>query len=325
MSLTKSWNKFWFSPAPYFDLAFLRILFTSLQVFVLLNHSFDKIQYTLTLPPETYLPLPAVKVLLLPFGLGWGAMPDAALMHGVYLATLLTGFLSLVGLLTNISLFVFFLGNVLLQAFIYSFGDSHHPEAIMMIALLALALGPCGKVLSLDYLVFHRHQPAAPTEALLDVGSRFAGWPVRLLQCFFPLMYLSAVTSKLATGGLDWANGYTLQYYLIQDGMRRGSELGMYLSQFHHLILGLQYVVLIFQATFFLVVFYPRLRWIYLPLGLCFHIGIYLTLRAPFPQWIALYAIYIPWSTLFRWLADQRLPAALGGNARASGAITGPT
>jgi hypothetical protein len=45
-----------------------------------------------------------------------------------------------------------------------------------------------------------------------------------------------------------------------------------------------------------------RLRWIYVPAGLCMHIGIYLTLTAPFFQWIALYAVFIPWSEALRLL-----------------------
>jgi hypothetical protein len=242
-------------------------------------------------------------------------MPSPDLVMTIYWLTLLIGLLSLAGLFTNISLFLFFLGNIFLQAFTYSFGDSHHREAIMMIALLVLALGPSGKVLSLDYLLFRRRQHhAAASTTLLEARSPFAGWPIRLLQCFFPLMYLSAVSCKLTTGGFDWANGYTLQYYLIQDAMRNGSELSLYIAQFHYPILLLQYVILLFQATFFLVVFFPKLRWIFLPIGLCFHIGIYLTLGAPFPQWIALYAIYIPWSTLISRLATQRVlvPTAVG-------------
>jgi hypothetical protein len=53
---------------------------------------------------------------------------------------------------------------------------------------------------------------------------------------------------------------------------------------------------LLFQATFSLAVIFPKLRWIYVPIGLCLHVGIFLTLSAPFFSWIALYAVFIPWS-----------------------------
>lgn len=306
MNVAAAWNRFWFSPSSLFDLAVIRLLCVSVQIFMLLSASFSDLQYVLSLPASMYSPLPILKLLLLP--LGWGALPTADLIIGIFWLTLLMGFLALAGLLTNLTLLLFCLGNVLLQAFTYSFGDSHHREAIMMIALLALAMAPSGRVLSIDALIRRRHTQAQPNEVpLLDARSPFAGWPLKLLQCFFPLMYLSAVSSKLATSGLGWANGYTLQYYMIQDSMRWGSQLGLYVAQFHYPILVLQWIILLFQTTFFLVIFFPKLRWIYLPIGLCFHIGIYLTLRAPFIQWIVLYAVFIPWSELLRWLATQRV------------------
>ena len=43
--------------------------------------------------------------------------------------------------------------------------------------------------------------------------SAFASWPILLAQWTFALVYLSAFLEKLVfIGGLDWLNGYTLQY-----------------------------------------------------------------------------------------------------------------
>jgi hypothetical protein len=206
--------------------------------------------------------------------------------------------LSLVGLVTNFSLVLFAATSVYLQAYLYSFGDFHHPEAVMMIALSALAISPSGRVLSVDAWLRSRTR----REGLLAVAvqSEFAGWPIKLLQWFFVLMYLSAVWSKLSASGLDWANGYTLQYFLARNGLRWGNTLGVWLSQFHTFILLSQIGILLFQATFALAVIFPKLRWIYVPAGLLLHIGIYLTLKAPFFSWIALYAVFIPWSEAVR-------------------------
>ena len=62
----------------------------------------------------------------------------------------------------------------------------------------------------------------------------------------------------------------------------------------------MQNVVVFFQATFALPVIFPKLRWVYVPVGLSFHIGIYLTLGADFFQWIVLYAVFLPWSGIFK-------------------------
>jgi hypothetical protein len=80
----------------------------------------------------------------------------------------------------------------------------------------------------------------------------------------------------------------------------------VWFAQHHELIKLAQYGVLLFQATFVLPVLFPRLRWLYVPAGLALHIGIYLTMKAPFFQWIALYAVFIPWATAFK-LARQRI------------------
>ena len=181
----------------------------------------------------------------------------------------------------------------------------------MMIALAVLAISPSGRMLSLDAWLRRRRTGEDVTP--LEQTSSFAGWPLKLIQWFFVLMYASAVWSKLSASGLDWANGYTLQYFLARDGLRWDSPLAVWLSQHHILILLSQYGVLLFQATFALAVIFPKLRWIYVPAGLCLHIGIYLTLTAPFFQWIALYAVFIPWSEALQRLrarSDHMQPAS---------------
>jgi hypothetical protein len=112
--------------------------------------------------------------------------------------------------------------------------------------------------------------------------------------------------------------GFTLQYYLARDALRWDSDLGYWLSQQHVLILLAQYGVLAFQATFALPVIFPKLRWIYVPAGLFLHIFIFLALAAPFFQWIALYAVFIPWTQ-----ALQLVRARLGTSSRGLSAPEG--
>ena len=309
MKFVDRWVAFWFRPAVCFDLALLRLVLVALQCFVLLSYNFPALSYVLGLPEYLYEPQLILKILALPIG---GAfLPDPATMIGLFWVTFLLGLLAFVGLFTNFSLILFALFNIVIQAFTYSFGDVHHPEAIMMLALIALAISPSGRVMSLDsWLRGRRQRQGAEHEstALLELKDSYARWPLLFLQLFFPLMYLSAVVSKLTRGGLEWANGISLQYYMILEAYKNESDLALYVSQFHNFLKFAEVIVLFFQATFFLILFFPRLKWIYLPLGLSFHIIIYVTLRAPFPQWIVLYMIYIPWAAVFAWLASHRIP-----------------
>jgi hypothetical protein len=297
-----AWRRYWFAPAPCFDLAVVRVLACSLQLYwVLSRNQYDALQVHAALDDALYEPIVILNLYHMFFG--WGFRPDFDVLQILFFVSIAAGMLSLVGLLTNFSLVAFAATSVYLQAYLYSFGDFHHPEAVMMIALSALALSPSGRVLSVDAWV--RRRTRGNGASWLDVHSEFAGWPIKLIQWFFVLMYLSAVTSKLSISGLDWANGYTLQYLLARDGFRWGSSLGVWLSQFHLLVLLGQIGVLLFQATFALAVIFPKLRWIYVPAGLGLHVMIFLTLRAPFFQWIALYAVFIPWSEAVRLVRDH--------------------
>lgn len=311
MSFAQAWRGFWFKEGPYFDLAVVRILAVGLQCFLLLNNSLGELLYSLTLDSSLYRPLPIYRLLMFPFQGMEATMPGDGLVMGVYWVTMAAGFLALIGLATNIALVVFAAGNIWVQSFLYSFSDFHHPEAIMMVGLCALALAPSGRVLSVDALLRGR-RGARPSKQvpMVDYTGSDAVWALRFIQCFFALMYISAAVAKFALGGLEWANGFTLQYKLIQDGFRKGIDFALWASQFHLSIFFAQILVLVFQSTYFLVIFFPKLRWFYLPLGLMFHIGIYIALKAPFPQWLIFYAAYIPWAGAIKYFAAQQVVPA---------------
>lgn len=296
--MSERWSRFWFADAPYFDLALMRILFVSLQLLLLLLDGFEGIHYAAALPDSMWLPIPALK---LSAPLAWGERPSLDLVMAVFWGTFMVGLFALVGWFSQAATLVFAYGNVYLQAYQYSFGEIHHSSAIMMIALLVIGLGPCGRVLSVDDWRKSRIMGAdTPRAPVLELSGPDAGWPIRLMQCFIPLMYLSAGLAKLTLDGkgwsLEWANGVTLQKYLAIDGARWGSSLGVWASQFHLLAYAAQWVVLIFQLTYVVTAFSVRMRWVYLPLGILFHVVIYLTLRAGFPQWVIASAFYVPWA-----------------------------
>jgi hypothetical protein len=220
--------------------------------------------------------------------------------------TLVAGALGLLGCATPASLTVFSAGNLFLQAYLYSFHQYKHPEALMLIALAILAFSPCGRVLSVDGLLRRKSAGAGDSSA-------FARWPLLLLGWMQALLYASAALSKLLKSGLGWTNGYTLQYYAFYFGVQLDTTLGVWLSEHHTLSMLLSWITLLFEASFFLVIPRPRLRWIYLPLGTAIHGLIWMTLGAGFPQLVVLYAVFVPWSRLLR--KGWRRPALATGTA----------
>ena len=286
-----------FKSAPVLDLAILRILAVGLQLGLLVadkGYGQAALAEIAKLPDSYYYPLPLLQLILLPFGV---SEPSLSTMETVHIIAILSGILALIGLFTNLSLGIFAFSCTFVHLWMVSHSDIHHTEAMMMISLTVLALSPAGKCLSIDRLLFRRN---FPQRNLLEERDDLARWPILTIQWIFAMMYASAAYAKISFGGLDWPNGYTLQYYLAVDGLRWGSPLGVWLSQHHTFVMLSQWGVILFQMTFFLSILVPRLKWIYVPAGMFMHVGIYILLSAPFFQWIALYAAFVPWTQLIR-------------------------
>lgn len=317
--LWSAWKRYWFRPEPLVYLALLRVVAVGAQLSILTienGYTLRSFTHLVSLPDSIYKPLPALRLFLLPFGLD--SRPSSELLTLVFWLTALAGVLALLGWKSRLSLFVFAAGNTFLQAFAYSFGDLHHQQALMIITLWLLVFSPAGGALSLDSYLARRKSPSA---RLFQITSIFARWPLLLVQNLFALVYLDAALRKLYTGGADWLNGYTLQFYLYIDASRRGSAFGLWLAQQHTLACLLCWVTLLFEGTFFFVLIFPRLVWIYIPLGIGLHLGMCLAKVACFYQFLALYIVFLP--SFFNW--SSRLPLGRSPGAPAPDEETATT
>ena len=217
--IIKAWKRYWFRPTLLGYLAICRIVCVAMQLFLLITqdvYNRNRLLELSEMPDFLYDPLPVLHLFLWPWG---GAVrPSLEVLITVYWITLGVGVVALLGFRSNSSLLLFAVGNTFLQAFAYSFGDMHHPEALMIITLWALALSPAGRALSLDDLL-SRGVGLSRVKAQFMKKSMFATWPLLLVQYLFVITYLDAAIRKMWRAGLDWTNGYTLQFYLIQDGL----------------------------------------------------------------------------------------------------------
>ncbi len=289
-------DRYWLGEGSLTDLALFRVLVVGSELLFFYPSLESQLQW-LAAPAEEFLPLPALKILLLPLG-GWGIRPDPTLLSAVWLVGLVAGIGALVGKYTRLSLLALAITRTMLTAHSYSYGQAHHPEALTAIALWALALSPSGLRWSWDDLQWRLRLALANGRfAALrpsDNQGTLARWPLLLVQWLLVLAYFSGAASKLVFGGFAWLQSSTLSYYLVQDGLRWERPLGLFLASFPTLVAVLAIVTVLFEGTFLLAVLVPRVTWVYLLAGAGMHIGILVTMAAPFLQWVVLYAAFLP-------------------------------
>ncbi len=268
------WNAYWFPRTSTLPLALCRIVAVSAQLFWLRNSLGEQIHLAeknsaFIYPQLLIRGVTAIvprDVLFTPSGL-----------TGLHWIVIGAGVLALVGFFTPVALLIFALGNWIFVAHLYSYADVHHPEAVFSILLLLLAFAPVGDRLSVDALL--RRQVARRSGRPLDESgeSDVAIWPLKVAHVLIALTYLSTGLTKLVFGGLAWMNGYTLQAYLLADGLRRNLPLGLWVAQHRTLCVLLSIGTVIFELLFFVSLFLPRKAPYFFLGGLVFQLGLLLT------------------------------------------------
>jgi Vitamin K-dependent gamma-carboxylase len=280
-------DRHWFAATPLKDLAIARIVVVGMQLALMtvVPATIEEPDLTQT-DPIFYEPRFALRLLLAPFF--WIDRPDAAFLHATWVFAVVCGVAALFGLLTRVSLIGLAWASTLLVAHSYSYGEYHHTEALMMVALWALAFSRCGAVLSLDARIRRARGGAPP--APLDA---FALWPLRLVQWMFALTYFAAGTEKLVNGGLGWFKGTTLAYYFAVDALHRNHPVGIWLAERADWLPPLAVASLLFELTFPLAVLVPGLAIWFVAFGIPFHLSVYIIHGPPFFEHMALFVVFI--------------------------------
>ena len=318
MTLRERLDRHWFEPARVRDLAHLRIAI----VFVLLADALwpgtlDHQMRLAKLPDEWFVAIPALKMLMLPFG--WGARPSVELIVVAWIVCGVAGTAALVGAYTRWSLAIFATASTLLLAHFYSYGTMRHPQAAATIVLWMLILTPSGRALSVDAMRVRVAESARRGQFARmekEEMSRDARWPLRVVQWLLVIVYLSAALSKITLGKAAWLNGYTMSYYLLVDGIGHSIPLSVALAHVHWVGIAAAVLTLAFELTFIVCVFFPRATPSYLAVGGALHTGIWLLMRAPFFQFVALYAAFAePLREQRRWWRESRARGACAAPA----------
>ncbi len=204
--MIRAWLRFWFTDGPIHVLGIVRLG-------MVLNALLLQV-----LPAARLLPVFAVRPESLTnptgfhalFGLPWP--PDPTWTTAIACLSLMSGATACLGLATRLSLIVFVGCFGYLAGGLSSFGVVDHATVLTFHVLLVLIVAPGTTAWSLDALWAWRRTRGPLLPALRGpAGNR---WGMQLLLVLLSAVYLLSGIAKLRWGGLAWADGSTLAWYL---------------------------------------------------------------------------------------------------------------
>jgi hypothetical protein len=217
-------------------------------------------------------------------------MPTAEAVAALQALALAAAVLAMVGLLTRVTLPVAWFAALPLIAMTSSLGKVVHNDVLLLLCLVPLLPSPAGAAWSLDA---RQRQRAAR-------GSAF-GWPVRTAMVVVAGAYFFSGLAKLLHAGPAWAASDNLRWvlYASSDQQAAPNQLALFVADrpvLAHLVAAATLAV---ELGFPLVLWRPRLAWLFLPAVVAMHAGIGLAMRLDYSAMAAtVLIVMVDWAAL---------------------------
>jgi hypothetical protein len=227
---------------------------------------------------------------------------DALQTHGGMLTLktlmLVSLLLSTAGFLTPISTKTSLLLVAFYQGLLRSFGHFNHDEMIAIYFLVVLAFTPCGDSFSIDSRL-GRTKKDRPAFAF--------AYPILLMQLLLAWAYFSSALIKLRVAGTKYLSPDNLPALAIfhsldnlHDTAFRGAFWLPTVREYLPYVVGL---ILIWELLFPLAIFFRRLRWLILGVGVVFHVSTVYVMNIAFWHQLLMYVVFVNW--------DRTVPSAV--------------
>src|SRR5262245_41826480 len=126
-------------------------------------------------------------------------------------------------------------------------------------------------------------------------------WALVLLQILVAQPYLFAGYAKLYYTGIRWASWENIRNHLLaftqDDFIAVHTRLGSWIAAHPVLCGAIGAGTMLFELSFMLSVFFPRLRKVYVPAALAFHTGILISMNIYWLYW-PLLAVFVDWDAV---------------------------
>ena len=271
-------------PASAFALGVMRAVVHGTFLISVLFTSFSALG---SLPTTILRPTGAMK--LLP----WSFYDQLQTPSGILLlksALILSLLLGALGFLTVVTTKTSFLLVLFYQGLLRSFGHFNHDEMIAVYSLLVLAFTPCGDAFSLDSRLA-KMRKECPLFAY--------AYPILLMQLLMAWTYFSSALIKLRVAGLKYLSEDNLPslaiFHSLDNLHDTGFRLAFWLPQFKAYLPFAVGFVLIWELLFPLAIFWGRVRWWILGVGIVFHLATLFLMNIFFPHHLLMYLVFINW------------------------------
>ena len=217
-------------------------------------------------------------------------MPSPEVVAALQALALGAAVLACVGLLTRATLPVAWLAALPLVAMTSSLGKVVHNDVLLLLCLVPLLPSRAGAAWSLDA----RQRPPART------GTAF-GWPVRTAMVVVAGAYFFSGLGKLLHAGPAWVLSDNVRWvlYASSDTQPDPNPFALFVADrplLAHLVAAATLAV---ELGFPLVLWRPRLAWLFVPAALAMHAGIGLAMRLDYSVMAAVVlVVLVDWPAL---------------------------
>jgi hypothetical protein len=228
--------------------------------------------------------------------LGLSALPPAVIF-GIQAVWKMALLLSAVGLFTRPAMIVAFVLGTYLMGLPHNFGQTQHFDTLIVFTSGALALSRAADAWSLDAWMASRREPG-PVQPPAPDGEYT--WPIRFVWVAMAMIFCAAGISKLRHSGLDWILSDNLalllqrQQYHISDG-EPWTTWGLWIAQHPWLARSMAAASVSIETLFPLALFSRKARYLLVPAGLAFLVGIRTLMGPTFEQFMLCYVFWVPW------------------------------
>jgi hypothetical protein len=208
-------------------------------------------------------------------------MPPRGLVLAVQALALAGAVLAAAGLWTRVALPLAWAAALPLVAMTSSLGKVVHNDVLLLLCLVPLLPAPAGAAWSLDARRRGPDPPggqAAPPRTAPGVAF---GWPVRTAMVVVAGAYFFSGLAKLLHAGPAWVTSGNLRWvlYASSDQQPAPNPYALFVADRPVLVHLLAAATLAVELGFPLVLWRPRLAWLFLPAAVALHAGIWLAMR----------------------------------------------